>query len=175
MAITRTLLAAIALIALVAPAQAQMQRAAPAPGGAADPSGQYAPLHPLAPTTPGSVDVLPDMPPVHTQADISYVSGGIGGAERAALRAAAPNYNLHLLFAGQGTGEYLSNVKVTIADQHGVVVLDAVSDGPYFMARIGPGRYRVTADDGDGNPQTRVVAVPERGAASASFFWRSAS
>lgn len=171
MAMTRTLLAAIALIALVAPAQAQMQRSAPS-GGAVDPSGQYAPLHPLAPTAPGSVDVLPDMPPVHTQADISYVSGGIGGAERAALRAAASSYNLHLLFAGQGSGEYLSSVKVTIANQSGVVVLDAVSDGPYFMARLPAGRYRVTADAGGGAAQTRVVAVPDRGSASASFFWR---
>ena len=101
------------------------------------------------------------------------MSGGIGGAERQALRAAAPNYNLHLLFAGQGTGEYLSDVKVTITDASGVVVLDAVSEGPYFLARLAPGRYRVTADLGNGNAQTRAVTVPERGALSTSFFWHS--
>jgi hypothetical protein len=158
------------LMALALPAGAQQQPASPP--GAADPSGQYAPLHPLAPPAPGSVDVLPDMPPVHTQADVTYVSGGIGGAERAALRAAAPQYNLHLLFAGQGNGEYLSSVKVTITDERGVVVLDAVSDGPYFMARLPAGRYRISADIG-GSAQTRAVSVPARGAASTSFFWRT--
>jgi hypothetical protein len=164
------LLLLIGLTALAVPAQAQIQRPAPT-----DPSGQYDALHPLPPPSPGSVDVLQAMPPVQTQGDINYVSGGIGGDEREALRKAAPNYNLHLLFAGEGGGEYLSSVKVTIVDQQGVVVLDAISNGPYFMAKISPGRYKVSAELGGGRSQTRVVTVPPHGTLSTSFFWRAAS
>ena len=169
MIIARILMVLIGLMALAASAEAQTQRAP------TDPTGQYDPLHPLPPPSEGSVDVLPAMPAVHTQGDISYVSGGIGGDQRQALREAAPNYNLHLLFAGGGSGEYLSSIKVTIVDQQGVIVLEAVSEGPYFMAKMSPGKYKVSADAGSAGAQTRVVTVPPRGAASTSFFWRSGS
>ena len=170
MAVGRMLLLLIGLTALPLQAQAQIQHAAPA-----DPTGQYDPLHPLPPPSPGSEEVLPAMPPEQTQGDITYVSGGIGGDEREALRKAAPNYNLHLLFAGEGGGEYLSSVKVTIVDQQGVIVLDAVSNGPYFMAKISPGRYKISADLGGGRSQARAVTVPPHGTLSTSFFWRAGS
>ena len=169
MTMVRSLLLLAALMALAAPVRAQERLIS------ADPSGQFTPLHPLSPPSPGSVDVLPAMPPMHDEAGVTYISGGIGGDQQQAMRAAAPNYNLHLLFAGQGSGEYLSNVRVTIAREQGTVLLNAVSDGPFFMAKLPSGRYRISADDGDGRPQTRSVIIPDRGALSTSFFWRNMS
>jgi len=155
------------LVALTTPAYALTQTSP------ANESGQYVALHPLPPTAPGDVNLLPGAPVVHTQANIAYISGGIGGGQRAAMRATAPNYNLHLLFAVEGSGAYLSDVKVTAANQQGDVVLDATSDGPYFMAKLPPGTYQITADDGTGGTQTREVKVPAHGAAPISFFWQS--
>ncbi|HUK06721.1 MAG TPA: carboxypeptidase-like regulatory domain-containing protein [Stellaceae bacterium] len=158
------------LAAFVAPAHAETASLSPN-----DTSGQYARLHPLAPPSPGSIEVLPAMPAVHTQSSVAYISGGIGGDEQEAMRAAARNYNLHLLFAEQGSGEYLSDIKVTITNPQGAVVLSTVSSGPYFMARLPAGHYRISADAGDGRPQMRVVTVPEHGALAASFYWHGAS
>ncbi|HUK11236.1 MAG TPA: hypothetical protein VLX09_25445 [Stellaceae bacterium] len=140
------------------------------------PSGstvQYDPVHPVPPSAPGSVDVLPGMPPVQNQGGVTYVSGGVGVDERQALRSAASDFNLHLLFAGPA-GAYLAKIEVIVTDDRGVKVLDAFSNGPYFMAKLQPGRYRVSVDDGTGRPQVRQVSVPARGAASASFFWSKA-
>jgi len=113
------------------------------------------------------------MPPVQTQGDVTYVSGGIGSDEQHALRSARPNFNLHLLFHEPG-GAYLAKIDVVITDDRGVKVLDAFSNGPYFMAKLQPGRYRISVDDGRGRPQVRQVTVPARGAASASFSWGKA-
>jgi len=167
---TKSLLAFAILAAFVAPAHAQTASLSPD-----DTSGQYARLHPLAPPSPGSIEALPAMPAVQTQSSVAYISGGIGGDEQEAMRAAAQNYNLHLLFAEQGSGEYLSGIKVTITSQQGAVVLSAISDGPYFMARLPAGHYRISADAGDGRPQMRAVSVPAHGAFAASFYWHGAS
>jgi len=160
----QSVMSLIAIVGLAFSAHAQT------PSGS---SVQYDPVHPVPPSAPGSVDVLPGMPPVQNQGGVTYVSGGIGVDERQALRSAEPNFNLHLLFAGPG-GEYLAKIEVVITDDRGVKVLDAFSNGPYFMAKLPPGRYRISVDDGTGRRQVRQISVPARGAASASFFWSRA-
>ena len=108
-----------------------------------------------------------------TQGDVSYVSGGVGGDSAQAMQQIKSGYNLRLLFAVQGSGDFLANVRVKLVDQKGNTVLDAVSDGPYFFAKVRPGRYQVVADNG-GTVISRSVDVGEH-AVSESFYWRSAS
>lgn len=110
---------------------------------------------------------------VRTSGDISYVSGGVGASEQQALEQEKAHYNLHLLFAVTGSGEFLASVPVTVADASGQVVLQAVSDGPYFYARVPPGRYSVSAEHA-GEAKTQSVTVPASGAASPSFYWAPA-
>ena len=86
------------------------------------------------------------------------------------MRAVQGDYNLHLLFAVRGTGEYLADIPVTIADAKGKVLVEAVSQGPFFYARLLAGRYRVTAGKGS-SAITRTVSVPSRGAANEAFYW----
>jgi hypothetical protein len=81
-----------------------------------------------------------------TQGEITFVSGGVGVEELNAIQAIRSDYNLSLLFSAQGTGEYLSDVKVNIKDSSGNTLLETVSDGPMLFARLKPGRYTVTAD-----------------------------
>ena len=107
------------------------------------------------------------------QGDVSYVGGGVGSDSAQAMRQIKGGYNLRLLFAMQGSGDYLANVRVKLVDQKRNTVLDAVSDGPYFFAKVRPGSYQVVADNG-GMVISRSVDVGEH-AVSQSFYWRSAS
>ena len=79
-------------------------------------------------------------------------------------------YNLRLLFALQGSGEYLSNVQVRIDKAGGPTLLTAVSEGPWFYVHLPPGRYNLTLDNA-GQVQTRRVTVPARSATEQSFYW----
>lgn len=106
-----------------------------------------------------------------TEGGITFISGGVGMAEREALKNVEGDYNLRLLFATQGTGEFIADVKVTIRDSKGNVVLDAVSDGPSFFAKLPPGSYKVTADN-KGEPQTRSVVVSSKRPVKQAFYWK---
>ena len=101
---------------------------------------------------------------------MEYVSGGVGASEQEALEQAKSDYNLRLLFAVSGSGAFLAEVPVTIADPDGQVLLEAVSDGPYFYAKVPPGSYRISAENA-GQVQTRSVTVPATGSASQGFYW----
>jgi hypothetical protein len=107
---------------------------------------------------------------VKSAGDISYVSGGIGASEQEALELVKSDYNLQLTFAVSGSGAFLAKIPVTITDTSGQVVVEAVSAGPYFFARLPAGSYRVSAEH-DSQVQARSVAVPATGAASEGFSW----
>lgn len=100
----------------------------------------------------------------------AYISGGIGEDERASLEAARDYFNLRLAFAARGSGEYLAAVRVRIADEKGVELLEADCDGPLFYAKLAPGTYSVTAAYGD-EAQTRTVRIGEKGAVEHVLYW----
>ncbi len=95
-------------------------------------------------------------------AAFSYVSGGVGESERSDLHALSSQFNLHLMFATQGSGEYLSAVQVTILDANKAPVLSAESSGPWFYAQLPPGDYSVevtpTGLRGEDQTQRKVGA-----------------
>lgn len=104
-----------------------------------------------------------------SQGDVTFVSGGVGGDEQNALRAMQSDYNLNLLFSVQGTGEYLSDVQVTITDTKGNVFLETVADGPKLFANLKPGRYIVMANQ-DGRVVRKTATVGNH-RTSLSFTW----
>lgn len=106
-------------------------------------------------------------------AAIPYVSGGVGASEREELARVKAQYNLYLLFAVKGSGAFLAGIPVEIADEQGTVLLVAVSAGPYFYARLAPGRYRVAVENA-GQALERDIEVKDRGSVSESFYWPSA-
>ena len=105
-----------------------------------------------------------------TQGEVSFVSGGVGKYETDAMQSVRRDYNLHLLFAVQGTGEYLSNVKVNITDAKGNSYLDTIADGPMLFANLKPGRYTVYADL-DGRISHKKVNISSGKPVSLSFLW----
>jgi len=105
-----------------------------------------------------------------TQGEVAYVSGGVGGDEREAMKAMRADYNLSLLFTVKGSGEYISDAKVCIKDAGGVVRLETVSDGPMLYAKLKPGRYSISADR-DGHVLENKVALSGKKLTALSFAW----
>jgi len=105
----------------------------------------------------------------HSQGDVTFISGGVGIEEQNTLRAMQMDYNLNLLFSVQGTGKYLSNVKVIITNSQGTVFLDTVANGPKLFANLKPGHYIVTANQGDRVVRKTVTIGTHR--SSLYFTW----
>ncbi len=105
-----------------------------------------------------------------TQGEVTFVSGGVGGDERSAMQAIRGEYNLSLLFSVQGSGEYLSDLNVTVTDLKGNAFLEAKSDGPMLFAKLKPGRYRVTVEQ-DGQAIRKTATIVGNKRTSLSFIW----
>ena len=113
--------------------------------------------------------------PLESDQGIRYISGGVGDSERTELDAMSHQYNLRLLFAMQGSGEYLSAVRVNILDARGGTVLTAESQGPWFFAQLPPGNYVVdvsTPGQGLQQPQRQEVHIGDSGQSRLDFRWR---
>jgi hypothetical protein len=121
----------------------------------------------------GAAFAQDDLPPVQTFGSVSYVTGGIGLDEFAAIKAAEKDFALSLLFTQNKRGEYLSDVKVSIKDKAGKTVLEAVSDGPMLLARLPAGVYKVSAEH-EGNALSKTVRVEPKGVTRAAFVWQPA-
>lgn len=111
------------------------------------------------------------MPQEQQQGDVTYVSGGVGLDESAALRGAQKQWPLTLRFTGPDAA-FVANVQVRIVDAKGATVLDTASKGPYMLVRLRPGRYTVHASY-SGVDRSQAVTVRGNGSARASFAWQA--
>lgn len=101
---------------------------------------------------------------------VPYTSGGVGLNSQEELRARQGEFSLKLVFAEKGTGSYLANVGVAIADAAGRTVLSATSEGPWFYAKLPAGTYRVTATY-EGAAQSLRIQVPAGGLKEQYLRW----
>lgn len=106
---------------------------------------------------------------VHETGGLPYVSGGVAEESRQELSAHAREFNLKLIFATK-SGAYLSNVGVAIADAKGKKLLDATSEGPWFLTKLPRGNYRVVASYG-GKALERPVAVDGTALRTVDLRW----
>ncbi len=150
------------------------------------PSTPAAAAMPAAASTPPAIDGVivepvaavaastpqPALPAVNTDAGVPYISGGIGADESAAIKAAASRYSLSVTLTGlqDGRNVYLSSVPVTIRDAAGATVLDVVSQGPYLLADLPSGQYRVSARYAE-QEKTSTTQVAAGKSARVSFVW----
>ncbi|MBL8701226.1 MAG: carboxypeptidase regulatory-like domain-containing protein [Alphaproteobacteria bacterium] len=93
------------------------------------------------------------------QGDVLYVTGGVGDAEIAEIKAMAPRYPLQILTADR-SGQYVAGAHVTLS-RGGRDVFDATLDGPYLLAKLAPGSYRLRASF-EGRQVERMVQVGTR-------------
>ena len=138
--------------------------------------------HSLAAMLLGSAVLVPAQIPIvsassgdavvqKTAGGVSYVSGGVGTDSIDRLSALAGDFNLKLVFA-LNSGSYVSDVGVVIADAAGKTLLDATSDGPWFLARLPAGNYQIVATFA-GRAVKRQVAVGAARLRTVDFRWAS--
>lgn len=180
-------LALLAASGLPLLANAQSTYGAPLPHGASPQFQEPPPLHrpetprvqeptlaqinPLPPEEPGMGWLPPGgLLQVRDYQGIRYVSGGVGLSEREELSALSPQFNLRLMFAIHGAGNYLADVGVRILGSGGAVVLDAKSEGPHFLAQLPPGRYTVEVSARD-QTQRQTAQISTR-QTRLNFYWR---
>ncbi len=108
---------------------------------------------------------------VQTAGRVSYVSGGVGTDSTDRLSSLARDFNLKLVFALK-SGDYVSDVKVTIADAAGKQLLDTTSEGPWFLAKLPAGNYQVVATF-SGKAEKRTIAVGPQKLKTVDFRWSS--
>jgi len=111
---------------------------------------------------------------VHSDQGIRYVSGGVGEDELAEINALSGQFNLRLLFAMQGSGDYLADVRVKVVDSRGAVVLNATSNGPLLLTQLPPGTYTVEASLGQAQqqPQRQTAHIEGSRQSRLDFYWR---
>lgn len=118
------------------------------------------------------------LPPMHHQGSVQYLSGGIGKDEARAVQAAAPAWPAVLEFVAHDpqakADEFLANVSVQVRDAHQHTVLATVSEGPFVLAKLAPGRYEVQATV-EGRTLTRAITVPAQGSSREVFVWTGRS
>ncbi|MBL8470407.1 MAG: carboxypeptidase regulatory-like domain-containing protein [Rhodocyclaceae bacterium] len=109
-------------------------------------------------------------PEKHDLNGVTYVTGGVGEREQDRLQQQSNDYNLRLTFAEQGSGAYLANVRVVISKGENEQVLAVLTDGPFLMAALPPGRYRMEATY-HGTTQARSISVAAGSATSLALYW----
>lgn len=105
-----------------------------------------------------------------TENGITYVSGGVGEGQAQTMKGMRKDYNLQLTFAIKGTGEYLADIKVNIQDAKGKKILETVSPGPLFYAKLPQGKYKVTAEF-HGKSLTKSTNIKTSSARDLYFYW----
>jgi hypothetical protein len=106
---------------------------------------------------------------VQTFQGIPYLSGGVSEEERDGLRQVDGDYNVKLIFAAK-EGDYFSDVSVTIENNQGKKILEAVSNGPWFYTRLPPGKYTVLAQV-KGQTHRQVTEVNQQKQTQLQFYW----
>lgn len=112
------------------------------------------------------------LPAVTHRGDVSFLSGGVGLDESTAMQHAARNYPLEMEFLDHAVprDEYTANVQVKVENAQHKVLIDTVAQGPFLLAKLPDGRYRVQATQAgvskhqdvvlkSGNPQQKLVFV----------------
>lgn len=115
-----------------------------------------------------------NLPPMRTQGEVRYMSGGIGLEQQEAMKQAAYQYPLELEFLERAETQafYAAGVRVTISDRTGKIVLDTRSDGPFFLAMLPAGRYTISAES-SGSVKTRQVTIERDKRTMVVFAWKA--
>lgn len=102
--------------------------------------------------------------------DVAHASARIGDDDPLEIEALRRTHNLQLVFAEQGSGAYLADVRVRIFGSGGQEVLAAVASGPFFFVRLPGGRYRVEAEF-NGRAISRTTSVSQSSLRDLYFYW----
>ena len=104
---------------------------------------------------------------------VAYVSGGIGEDEAAEMKSMASRYALEIVSVvkAKPREQYTADFRIVIKDASGKTVVDARSEGPFFLANLPDGRYLVEATQDDGR-QSQRVSVKKGAHQRLVFVWQ---
>ena len=87
------------------------------------------------------------LPKVQTQGNITYISGGIGEGEAAAMKAESKSWPLSIEFSEHLVNQdlWVAQVYLRILDSKGKTLFDTTVDGPIFLVKVPPGNYELLA------------------------------
>lgn len=114
-----------------------------------------------------------ELPSVQYYGGVEYVTGGFGIDESTAIKAAMPDYPLVFTFAATdgNRAAYVSRVQLVVRDQYDATVLNVETQGPFLLARLGPGNYQVHATYRS-QTQSRQVSVVDGKSTRVTFEWQ---
>lgn len=112
------------------------------------------------------------LPSAQHYGNTEYITGGFGLDESTAIKAVMPNYSLVLTFAStdKGRAAYVSRVQVVVRDQNDATVLNIESQGPFVLAQVPAGSYKVFATYKN-KTQSRTVTVSNNSSSRLVFDW----
>lgn len=106
---------------------------------------------------------------IMTSGQVTFASGGVGEDSLQRMQALSKDFNLKVIFALKA-GNYVSDVAVAISDARGAKVLETVSEGPWFLAKLPPGKYQFTATY-ESESLTSTATIPATGQRELIFRW----
>lgn len=107
-----------------------------------------------------------------TSGQVTFASGGVGDDSLRRMEALSKDFNLKVIFALKA-GNYVADVAVVISDARGAKVLETVSEGPWFLAKLPAGKYQFTATY-ESESSTRTTTIPATGQRELIFRWERA-
>ena len=116
------------------------------------------------------IGVFTSLPQPQHAGNVTFITGGIGDEERAALQQSKKSYNLYVTSAGSN-GDFEGDTHLTIRDKNGDAVVSAVS-GPRFYAKLPAGSYVVEATSGDQTIK-RNITVGASHSANIDLRWKA--
>jgi hypothetical protein len=102
------------------------------------------------------------------QAELPWMSGGIGDEARDEMRKAAAAYSVHLVFSDQ-QGAYLAGIPFTVSKLNGRELYSGVSAGPLLYLKLPPGSYQIAAQFDGTWHNKRIQAGTSENPARVSF------
>lgn len=111
------------------------------------------------------------LPEVRQTGTTSSLSAGWTYEQVDAMKAIARDYNLHMVFTAH-TGQYLSDIPVTLKNARGEIVMEGAQEGPLLWIKAPAGRYTVTAQY-KGEARTRQVSLGEKSRVEVVMRWNA--
>jgi len=107
---------------------------------------------------------------VETAVVTTYLNGGIGQTEEAAMKRLAKDFPLRLTFSERKDDEYIANVPVVISDAQGNPVFELDKSGPMLYVILPNGKYKVSARF-KGLTETKDVTIDGSSGKDLYFHW----
>ena len=108
---------------------------------------------------------------VETITATTYVNGGVGKDDEAAMRRVAKEFPLRMTFSERKDGEFLADVPVVIADARGNPVFELSKAGPMLYVMLPNGKYKVSARF-KGLTESQEVTLVGKDGKDLSFHWK---